>query len=607
MEFLNPAGLFALSLLPILFIPYLIRRRPRRIVFSSLLLLREFPSGPSRRLWGRLRIPLLFFLQLLFLLLLVLALGEPVYTIRPPQNLAVVLDNSASMQALEGPESRFDIAKKEARELIRNLPNETRVNLFIAVPKPERIGGPLFTPQEALALIDTVSPYDLGDSYGDYGELLSQMARDSSYDRVYFLTDHPVQGQGERISVISVGQPQENLAITSFHLTRGSFGSSRLRARIEVTNFSSKRQTVRVTLKGGGRTLSRQTQTVSPGKILEVSFEGFPFYPYYETELEPNDALPLDNRRFAVPPESRGLSILGISPRPRALGSLRSIPGLTLKVISPDEYEKITGGQRTLEIFHFSTPSVLPQSHALFILPPKENPLVFLERPVSRPVISSWRDPHPLTRYVNFALFRPPYARPLRPRSLSDDIIQIPEGALAVALERGGFRYLVLGFDPFPYLGRRNLPVSIFTLNLLGWFREESTGISTTTGNPLQFSGRRKTMMLLAPNGDEIPIKGGSNIFPRTFFQGIYQLKGDGKKELKAVNFLNNKESDLANPSPVNLERAARSAGGRSITFSLWPSLLLFSLFLLFLEWLCNSSATRHGYPTDSRGLQIKS
>jgi hypothetical protein len=114
-------------------------------------------------------------------------------------------------------------------------------------------------------------------------------------------------------------------------------------------------------------------------------------------------------------------------------------------------------------------------------------------------------------------------------------------------------------------------------------------------------------MMLLAPNGDEIPIKGGSSIFPRTFFQGIYQLKGDGKKELKAVNFLNNKESDLANPSPVNLEREARSAGGRSITFSLWPSLLLFSLFLLFLEWLCNSSATRHGYPTDSRGLQIKS
>jgi hypothetical protein len=603
MEFLNPAGLFALSLLPILLIPYLIRRRPRRIVFSSLLLLREFPSGSSRRLWGKLRIPLLFFLQLLFLLLLVLALGEPVYTIRSPQNLAIVLDNSASMQALEGPESRFDIAKEEARELIRNLPDGARVDLFITVPKPERIGEPFNTPQDALALIDRLSPYDLGDSYDDYGEILSQLTKESSYDRLFFLTDHPVQGQGERISVISVGQPQGNLAITSFHLSRASFGSSRLRARIEVTNFSSKRQRVRLTLKGGGRILSKQNQTVSPGKIIVVSFEGFPFHPHYETELEPNDALPLDNRRFALPPESRGLSILGISPQLRALGSLRSIPGITLKVILPDAYEKTTGGQRTLEIFHFSTPSVLPQSHALFILPPKENPLVSLERPVSRPVISSWRDPHPLTRYVNFALFRPLYARPLRIRSLGDDIIQIPEGALAVALERGGFRYLVLGFDPFPYLGRKNLPVSIFTLNLLGWFREGSMGISTPTGKPLQFSGRRRARMLLTPNGDEIPIKKGSSIFPRTYFQGIYQLMGGGKEELKAVNFLNNKESDLANLSLVNLEREAKAVKDRSIIFFLWPSLLLFSLFLLFLEWLCNPSAARTRYQTDSRGL----
>ncbi|MFQ5542501.1 MAG: hypothetical protein ACE5E2_06685, partial [Candidatus Binatia bacterium] len=425
----------------------------------------------------------------------------------------------------------------------------------------------------------------------------------SSYDRLFFLTDHPVQGQGERISVISIGQPQGNLAITSFHLSRASFGSPRLRARVEVTNFTSKRQRVKLTLKSGGRILSRQNQTVSPGKIIAVSFEGFPFHPYYETELEPNDALPLDNRRFALPPVSRGLSILGISPQLRALGSLRSIPGITLKVISPDAYEKTTGGQRTLEIFHFSTPSVLPQSHALFILPPKENPLVSLERPVSRPVISSWRDPHPLTRYVNFALFRPLYARPLRPRSFGDDIIQIPEGALAVALERGGFRYLVLGFDPFPYLGRKNLPVSIFTLNLLGWFREGSMGISTPTGKPLQFSGRRRDRVLLTPNGDEIPIKKGSSIFPRTYFQGIYQLIGGGKGELKAVNLLNNKESDLANPSPVNLEREAKAVKDRSIIFSLWPSLLLFSLLLLFLEWLCNPPATRTRYQTDSREL----
>ena len=38
MEFLNPTALFGLLALPLLLLPYLIRRKPRRLVFSSLLL-----------------------------------------------------------------------------------------------------------------------------------------------------------------------------------------------------------------------------------------------------------------------------------------------------------------------------------------------------------------------------------------------------------------------------------------------------------------------------------------------------------------------------------------------------------------------------------------
>jgi hypothetical protein len=51
-------------------------------------------------------------------------------------------------------------------------------------------------------------------------------------------------------------------------------------------------------------------------------------------------------------------------------------------------------------------------------------------------------------------------------------IIEGPNGALAFAVERRGIRYLTLGFDPLPYLGRENLPMSVFTLNVLDWFLE---------------------------------------------------------------------------------------------------------------------------------------
>ena len=188
-----------------------------------------------------------------------------------------------------------------------------------------------------------------------------------------------------------------------------------------------------------------------------------------------------------MPPAVQNLRILGVSPRPQALSSLRSISGVTLDLIAPQEYEKIDRSGYGLEIFHYATPPVLPANPALFVLPPDENPLVDLAKPVSRPVVSSWREPHPLTRYVNFALFRPAFSRPLRPRISGESIIESPAGVLVFAAQQRGFRQAVLGFDIFPYLGRENLPVSVFTLNLLDWFFQGSGAKGRVTGAPLTF------------------------------------------------------------------------------------------------------------------------
>ena len=57
-------------------------------------------------------------------------------------------------------------------------------------------------------------------------------------------------------------------------------------------------------------------------------------------------------------------------------------------------------------------------------------------------------------------------------------------GPLVFATAQRGARQLALGFDIFPYLGRENLPVSIFTLNLLDWFFHGSVE-GRVTGAPL--------------------------------------------------------------------------------------------------------------------------
>jgi len=113
MEVLNPTALFGLLALPLLLIPYLIRRKPQRVPFSSLLLFMEAGEAASAKPWGQVNLPPIFFLQLILLALMIFALSEPVFSIRPT-NIAIILDNSASMQALEGGKSRFALAKERA-------------------------------------------------------------------------------------------------------------------------------------------------------------------------------------------------------------------------------------------------------------------------------------------------------------------------------------------------------------------------------------------------------------------------------------------------------------------------------------------------------------
>ena len=316
-----------------------------------------------------------------------------------------------------------------------------------------------------------------------------------------------------------------------------------------------------------------------------VSFERVPQHPYHEAEIDARDPLILDNRRFAVPTNTRNLKILGISPRPQALMSLRHIAGVSLDVVSPADYGKTDRSGYDLEIFHLSSPAALPATPLLLVLPPETNPLVQLGKPVSRVVVSDWREAHPLTRYLNFTLLRPPYAHPFKPKIPGETVIESPAGSLVLALERQGVRYLVLGFDPFPYLGRENLPISIFTLNFLDWFLERTGAAGNATGEPIGIGASEEGAFMLTPKGEKQPLRPGSSRFTATFFQGIYQLDHGTGRELLAVNLQDSNESNLSEPPGIEVQDEGNKNSGSSTLFYLWPYLLLLSLLLFVVEW----------------------
>ena len=517
MQFLNPTALFGLLILPLLLIPYLIRRKPQRLPFSSLLLFLEAGEVASAKPWGRVNLPPIFFLQLLLLALLIFALSEPVFSIRPT-NIAIILDNSASMQALEDGKSRFALAKERAGTLVDELGAGGKVDLYLTTPRLEKLHAAPLSPAEATGILAAQVPYDLAEPPADYDNLLSQLALQQKYERIYLLTDHPARGQSDIARVITVGQPRGNYALTSFEVQRSSLANARLEAQVEVANYSERDEKLQIVLKGSGAAVANREIVVGSGQSASVSFEGFADHSTYEAEIANRDALPLDNRRFAVAPASRNLRILGITPRPRELESLKAIPGVQIDTIAPSDYDKAERAGYGLEIFHFASPTTLPATAALFILPPQNDSLAELGAPISNMTVSNWRDPHVLTRYINFNLFRPTYTRPLKPQTAGDIIIDSAAGPLAFATERQGARYLVLGFDPLPYLGRENLPMSVFTLNLLDWFFDSRGANSQATGEAI-FLGKVSKRRSNDSAGRQKP---GDNPRGGVFWRGIF-------------------------------------------------------------------------------------
>jgi hypothetical protein len=586
MELLNPAALYGLFVVPLLLIPYLIRRKPRRVVFSSLLLFIEHGGQAIAKPWGRLRLPPIFFLQLLLLLLLILALVEPVVSVRL-SNIAIVMDNSASMQALEDGTARVALARDQARRVLGDLSANGKVDIFTIVPQLQKINNEPVSPSDALGLLAGVESDDLADTPANYGDVLNQLTANQKYERVYFITDRPLRGQSDVVRVLTVGKPRDNLAITAFSVSPSSLVNRRLEASVEVANYSGQDQRVTVTIRddGSGSALASRELKIPARRTASATFQGLSEKPYYTAEIDATDALTLDNRQYAVAANARSLKILAISPRPQALNSLRMVPGISLTIVAPEEYQQTDRSGFGLEIFHYSAPALLPLNPSLLVLPPDSNPVVKLGNPITRPVASGWRESHPLNRYLNLTLFRPAYARPLVPQTAGETIIETVQGPVAFTIEHQGKRLLVLGFDPFPYLGRENLPMSIFTLNFLDWFISASGTKGRATGEPVALAAAPRESILTTPRGEKHVVKAASTSFTKTFYQGIYQLNRGGDRQLLAINYQSASESDLQHSKPIELKPTESAIQGGSTLFSFWPYLVLASLLLFIIEW----------------------
>ena len=478
-ELLNPAGLLWLSLVPLLFVPYLLRQRPRRRTVPALFLFNGVEPAQRLRLGGRLRLRPLFLLQLLLLIVAIAALCRPALRSSDVRS-ALVLDNSASLSAIEASgETRFAAAVRAAdREVARDPAGNW--DLFVLSPMPHDLAQGL-SPRQARSRLAELSPASC--AHPDETVLLSFFDRLSrqGYARIHVVTDRPGTSSGP-FELARIGSPTSNRAITDLSLVPSSVADRPASLNVVVENFSPRPARVPIRVEDAMRRTLIRSGELELGAEGAASFTAdAPATAELRVKIEGKDALPLDDEASIAPRAKTGGSVLLVAADASGLSAPERILGFHLEVVEPERYRPELARGRDLVIFHLAAPAAPPESPALYLLPPDAPFLPPTSGRVDRPTIAFPVATHPVARYLNPAALQPRRALTLK-ESSGWQPLALANGGAVILGRAGATPAVVSGIDLLPYLGDRNRPVSILTLNLLSWMLHGGGGETAGAG-----------------------------------------------------------------------------------------------------------------------------
>lgn len=575
MRFDAPAALWGLLVLPLIVLLYMLRARRQDVPVSTLILWRRAradlaASRPARRLERS----LLLLAQLLATSLIVLALARPQLTLpgRGGEPVVLVLDVSASMQAVDVAPSRFAAAVRAARDAATAA--QGPVMVITAGPRPV-IAAPFADAATAHGALDRLRPTD-GPARLDQAITLALGQRaGGTRPRVEVFTDRA----GSAIPGVTyhiLGSGARNLGITGLHVEREAAGSVLV---VQVHNAGDRPERVPVTVTLGNQRIAERTVRVDAGGVasltLPVTGAGVA-----RVELGVQDLLAVDNVASAVvgtPPPR--VIVAGAADRVLA-EALAAIPVRTTEAqrISPEAL-----ATSDVVILNRTTPVELPPGNYLLLGTTAQNLPLAVEGTVRAPQVLRWSSRHPVMRYVDPGEVTIGEALRLRPRG--GEVLVEGEGPLLWAYEGDGLRALVLAFS----LDQSDLPLHvafpILMSNALAWLggTERLYVAGDTIALP---SGSAPAAVVTGPDGSRVRVEAsaGRVVLPAVERAGVYTVRVGGRELRLAVNPAPEESAiaPVAAPTPAAPVRDA--AAGR--TGQLWRGLLLAVLLVLCAEWV---------------------
>src|SRR5262245_15719478 len=314
--FTLPIAFIALLAAPALVAIYWLRNQSRERRVSSLLLwLDEKQMWEGGRMIHRLQTPLLFFLELLAILLLVTAAAGPMMRAgaggRP---LVVVLDDSFSMLALAG---RGDTAGGARDRDIRSIASELKRDRYEAVSfvgageSPQLLGEAANNVDQAVKLLQN---WRCGAPVADIEEAITfAFELGGPRARVLVVTDHAPQQDlsDSRLQWWSFGSSQPNFAFVNAART---LRDDEDRVLLEIANISSAPGSTTLRFESGepnnpqSQSPNPQSIALGAGETRRILLTLKPGAPALRARLS-DDALSVDNEVTLLAEPSRNIRV----------------------------------------------------------------------------------------------------------------------------------------------------------------------------------------------------------------------------------------------------------------------------------------------------------
>jgi hypothetical protein len=615
MNFLAPAaaGLAALSI-PIILMYMLRLRRTEMAISSTFLWQHLVHDREANAPWQRLKWNWLLLLQLLILLALVLALMRPFLTVDTPAagRVVLLLDASASMNATDVADGRFEQAKDAAIEVVNRLGNEDTMTVIRVGEVPEVL---VSASSDKPFLRSAIRGATVGEGQADWSAAMTLAAaggRGAENLNVVLVSDGGIGGRFPEIPgdlrLIPMGESGQNAAISALATRQIPGEGQQLFA--QITNYGDQDMDVILSLTLDDSLFSAERYSVAAGQRTDVVVNDLPRFDAIQASLSLPaaatipDYLALDDRAYAVGNASRASEVLLVTPRNLFLSQIfASLPGSNLTVVTPEQGLPV----RSYDVYIFDgwlSPR-LPSGDLFLINPPSSLPGLFsltgVLEDLNLSAVQSTAPDHPITQYLDFENINIRRFGVLSGyETWGQVLIQAEGGPLLLAGQRDSQQIAVLTFA----LQDSDLPLQIafpiLISNLMGWYTPPRALVNAEAVLPGQAVVIRPlqgdNVRVILPDGsDEILAVSDSPdlIFGQTAQKGIYQVEVRAGEEVLseeffAVNLFDAGESQIAPQTSVTVGTLTltENAQAQRGQWELWQYLAGAGLLILLLEWI---------------------